>query len=88
MFTLSEGVDDKREVAEAEEEYIELVKPCEDPPEGFQAAEQPPDLVTLVGPDLRPRRTDLSPLGGGADNGHSVKRGRTTKKGRQSATGG
>ena len=44
---LSEGVHDKRKVDEAEEEDIELVKPGEDPPEGFQAAEKPLDLVTF-----------------------------------------
>ena len=60
MFTLSEGVHDKREVDEAEEEDIELVKPGEDPPDGFQAAEQPLDLVTVpvqqlvVGPGSNP----------------------------------
>ena len=60
MFTLSEGVHDKREVEEAEEECIELVKPGEDLPEGFQAAEQPLDLVTfpvqplVVGPGSTP----------------------------------
>ena len=47
MFTLSEGVHDKREVEEAEEEDIERVKPREDPPEGFQAAEQPLYLMTF-----------------------------------------
>ncbi len=47
MFTLSEGVHDKREVDEAEEEYVELVKPGEDAPEGFQAAEQPLHFITF-----------------------------------------
>ena len=37
---LSEGVHDKHEVEEAEEEDIELVKPGEDPPKGLQTAEQ------------------------------------------------
>ena len=60
MFTLSKGLHDKREVDEAEEECLKLVKPGEDPPEGFQTAEQPLYLVTfpvqppVVGPGSNP----------------------------------
>ena len=48
MLTLSEGLHDKREVDEAEEEHVALVKPGEDAPEGFQAAKQPLHLVALA----------------------------------------
>lgn len=36
VFTLSEGLHNKHEVDEAKEEYLELIKPSEDSPEGFQ----------------------------------------------------
>jgi len=45
VFTLSERLHDEREVYEAEKECIELVKPGENPPEGFQATKQPFHLV-------------------------------------------
>jgi hypothetical protein len=48
VFTLSESFDDKCEVEEADEEYVELLEPGEDSAEALESSEQPFDLVAFL----------------------------------------
>ena len=61
VFTLSQCLDNKREVQEPKEEHIKFLKSRRDLAESFESAEEPLDLVALfiqcavVGPRLHTR---------------------------------
>lgn len=69
-FTLSEGFHDKREVDEAEEEAVEPVKPGEEVPEGFHAAEHPFHCIPCPVP-LAVRGPGRNAVAGGICTGRS-----------------
>ena len=48
MLTLSQGLDDKGEGEEAEEQDIEFLEAGKDAAEAFEAAEEPFDLVAFA----------------------------------------
>ena len=61
LLTLTQAVDDQREIDERDEHDIECFKPREDAPKSLEPAEQPFDLIAALiqGSIVRPGRESI-----------------------------
>ena len=67
VLTQSQRIDNESEVYETQEKRVHLVRPGEDPPERFQPAEQPLNLVAVpvqlpvILPEVKPGSASGAP---------------------------